>query len=478
MSDLHFGAATSILTAVDPVTLEADINRDSEAMVSLVECLGYLLERNEAESPPRLVLAGDILELALTTTNEAATVFARFMRLLAGGGGELFDPSIIYVPGNHDHHLWETARERQYAEYLRDEDPPLPLSSPPWHATHLFPWRRGMKVKNRDVESHLLTTLLDYSECDDVDRVIAMYPNAGLMSADGRSVCTVMHHGHFTEWIYLLMTELRMIVFPGMKTPPEEVWDLEAENYAWIEFLWGTLGRSGEVGESVERFYDMLKSDRATRRLIASLASALPGRFGLEGCRKLMARICIRLALMKIWKHFRGLERGLEDWPLSEDSSRRLDEYIGHYLRGQLDRERGEDLPARLNFVFGHTHKPFEEIRKVKGVDSPVHVYNTGGWVVDHLDVRPRRGASIVVIDEDGNAASIRMYNQAASGPGYRVSVAKAGGAAAENPLHDELSRIVDSREGPWADFSGAAARSVEERRANLEKVIERAAGA
>lgn len=475
LSDLHFGSETSVLTAVDPVTLKADTNRNSPVLVSLVACLKSILGHHEGMGKPRLVLAGDALELALATTNVAATVFTRFIQLLMDEAEPPVDASIIYVPGNHDHHLWETARERQYASYVNNDNPPLPLRHAPWHATHLFPWRKELKVKNRDVESFLLTSLLGYAEYGGNARVLTMYPNFGVMSADGKSRCTVVHHGHFTESIYHLMTELRKLVFPGRKEYPEEIWDIEAENYAWIDFLWGTLGRSGEVGESMGQVYDMLKSKRATRRLIRNLARSIPERFGYSRWTRWIERIVIHLILDRLLKSVRGLERSVPDWPLSEDSQERLEQYIGHYVRGQLDRECKKGLPDHLNFVFGHTHKPYEEVLSVKGVDTPVHIYNTGGWVIDTTETSPSQGGAIIVIDEDGNAASIKMYNQSEDASNYRVTVAKADSDGnIPNPLYDQLVDIINPDRPPWSEFSEKAASAVEERHRNMQEVIRR----
>ncbi len=87
----------------------------------------------------------------------------------------------------------------------------------------------------------------------------------------------------------------------------------------------------------------------------------------------------------------------------------------------------------------------------------------------------PRQGGSIVVIDEDGYAASIRMYNQSADPSRYRVSVVRADGEAREpNPLYDRLLELVDPEQPPWSDFSKKVAEAVEERRRNLKKVIRR----
>ena len=472
LSDLHLGSKSSVLTAVDPNTLEPDIYQKSPVLVSLVDCLKALLSDHSGTKKPSLVLAGDVLELALDTTNVAATVFTQFLELLLEDGELPVDRTIVYVPGNHDHHLWETARERQYASYVSEPATKMPLENIPWHTTHLFPWREELDVKNRDVDSFLLTTLAKRVAPSSDLRVLAMYPNFGVLSADDKSRCTVVHHGHFTESIYYLMTELRKIVFPG-RDHPDEIWDVEAENFAWIEFLWGTLGRSGEVGKDVELVYDILKSKKATRRFIRKLAISVPKRFGHPWWVWWIESPMIWLVLTFLVWRFRQLERTAPDWPLTRKSWELLRQYVGHYVRGQLKRECPRRPSDHLTFVFGHTHKPFEKVIRVPKVESPVHVYNMGGWVVDTIHTAPHQGGSIVVIDEDGYAASIRMYNQSAEPSRYRVSVARADGENGEpNPVYDRLLELVDPEQPPWSEFSKKVAAAVEERRRNLRKLI------
>ena len=82
MSDLHFGEKGSLLTNLLP-NGETDPKTPSPVMESLVECLRTLISNNENQATkPTLILAGDILELALTTTNQAAMVFERFIELV------------------------------------------------------------------------------------------------------------------------------------------------------------------------------------------------------------------------------------------------------------------------------------------------------------------------------------------------------------------------------------------------------------
>ncbi len=520
LSDLHFGSETSVLTAIDkdfdtPLNRHEfgpDINRTSPVLKSLVACLKCILDAQEVENSekkPSLVLAGDVLELALATTNVAASVFAQFIKLIFHEMPLQVDPTIIYIPGNHDHHFWETSRELQYASYLREPETKLPLRYPPWHATHLFPWREGLPFRNRNVKSFLLNELVKriISESnndrgvtpppdvqDDFVRVLAMYPNFGILSLKEGCRCTVIHHGHFTEPIYHLMTKLRTIVFPD-RSPPEEIWDVEAENYAWIDFFWGTLGRSGKVGEDVAMAYNMLKSKKGTRRLIRNLARSIPKEFNHPRCLRWIESLAIRIILYPLVNSISGLERHVTDFPLSSESEKLLEEYIDLYVQSQLKREcrnesrqkcgdkcdkdeKGRAIDPfghlKLTFVFGHTHKPHEWILPNQSTHHPIHVYNAGGWVVDTIETAPKQGGAIVVIDEDGYAASIRMYNQSDKETKYRIHVESADDHGGEsNPLCEQLRSLIQPEQPPWSTFSERVAKAVEARHENLRELIE-----
>ena len=102
LSDTHFGEEDSLFTNLKTASTETDPLMPSPVMIRLAECLRDLISQYDTDTKPTLVLAGDILELALATTNEAAMVFERFLELMMPKDDELFQ-EIIYIPGNHDH---------------------------------------------------------------------------------------------------------------------------------------------------------------------------------------------------------------------------------------------------------------------------------------------------------------------------------------------------------------------------------------
>jgi predicted phosphodiesterase len=462
LSDLHFGYWGSVLTAANG--RKADMTAVSPVLEQLVACIKTILGSHDGGEKPQLVLAGDVLEVALVTTNVAATVFAGFLERLFDDAELPLDRRVVYVPGNHDHHLWELAREDQYTQYLREPGTKLPLTEVPWHASHLFPWREELDVPDRSFGNPFLDAVVEkIPDLPGPERVDfrTMYPNFGILGPDG-SRCTVIHHGHFTESIYHLMTELQRIVFPERR-PPGKIRELEAQNFAWIDFLWGTLGRSGSVGKDVGLIYEMLRTRAGRCRLVHKLAWNIPARFNRPWWLRPLEIPVLYVVLGWLLSRFAAMERTTRGEDLSKDSWKRLDTYVGRYVEEQLQRELGNSLPEHVSFVFGHTHKPFEDVHYIAKPERSVQIYNTGGWVVDGDEPDPRKGGAIVVIDDAGNAASVRMYNEAADPAVYAVTVARAGGEG-DNPLYDSLRALVQPERPPWSAFSAEVAKAVEER--------------
>ncbi len=475
LSDLHFGAENSILSCLKDDHVTVDPSKASSVLDAFVAVLKALIEANEDRTrKPTLILNGDILELALASDNVALMVFELFLdRIFPSGGDALFDPTILYQPGNHDHHLWETARERQYANLLDSlkPDDPLPV---PWHGTSLY-----YLEDSRPVHSEILEELAKRRPHDQKIEFRVSYPNLGLRSQD-KKTSVVFHHGHNVEAIYHLMTTLKDFVFPG-RPAAAEVWDIEAENFAWIDFFWSTLGRSGAVGEQVGLVYDMLQDDRAIARLAGNLADGIARRVAHKGG-ILRLRWPVKVVLDKVLKRVgskvAASERKVPTVPLSPKSRVGMLAYLSGPLALQLASEapdKDRQLPENVKFVFGHTHKPFVESTKLdSGLANPVRIFNSGGWVVDTKEVEPLHGANLVLLDENLEVACIRMYNQTALAADYRVRMDD-GLPAEQGPFYRRLAGLVRPDEDVWTNFSQAVAALVTERAHSLTYIIDHA---
>jgi hypothetical protein len=452
LSDLHFGADNSILTAIKPGSIATDPSRPSAVLSQFALCLRELVAPNTGSEKPTLILNGDILELALTDVHKAAMVFERFIELVFPPDGEaLFNKDILYIPGNHDHHIWESARETEYLRAIGRLRPGDALPAPT-HTTRMI---------SPDIVPELfLTNLLHvYPHLQDATVSVA-YPNYALLSDDGhRSV--IISHGHYVEAIYSLMTTLNTILFPDRKRPAV-IGEVEAENFAWIDFLWSTLGRSGDVGEHVGLLYAKMQDNKQVSKLTANLVSAwvarsIPTR-PLQAVEAAQLEWVVNALLNKV----HPLERFQTEHLLSADATRGLQWFVQDVVRSQMRCEHDQILPADSTFLFGHTHKPFQREMTFTGYTHPLKVYNSGGWVVDTVNISPVHGAAVLLIDGALETVSVRMYNQAASRRDYAVRVeALPSQGTTQSAFFQQVKAAVANRRDPWKTFSELVAEAV-----------------
>jgi hypothetical protein len=466
LSDLHLGAENSLLTRLvtapdNEAYPRADSSEPSEVMVQLANCLRAVISRNQGPQKPTLVLNGDALELALADFNEAIMVFERFMELTMKPGQELFDRTIYYNPGNHDHHIWETARETQYVEkYLSGTSWGTVLDSP-WHTTNMIlgeydpvPCYLLDRVLARRNPSYAVGTEPQF---------LVVYPNLGVRSPDGQRG-VIFSHGHYLESIYRLMTTLRSMLFPE-RDEPAMIWDLEAENFAWVDFFWSTLGRSGSCGADVELIYDKLQSSGQLRKLASNLAEGIVAGQHLPWIEQMVERRVLTSILGLIIGQVASREVKDTGGPLSADARAGLTSFLEQFLLRQIQTDNHNVIPAQVTFIFGHTHKPFEEAGAYTGYDSKVRLFNSGGWVVDSVQPNPTHGGAIVLVDDDLNAASIRLYNESADDA--RPPALPQVSDTLNNPLVERLKPLISDTD-PWAAFSKAVFAQVPLQRQNL----------
>lgn len=452
LSDMHLGADNSVLTNIQANSIETDTLEACPVLIQLVACLRELIAHNEGRDKPILVLNGDIIEMALSETNKAAMVFERFIELIFPPDGEpLFDKQILYIPGNHDHHIWESARETQYVNFLCRTPVGAQIDAP-WHATKMF--------APDPVREHFLTNLIQrYPHLKDAV-VNVIYPNYALLSDNGQR-CVIFNHGHYIEPLYSLMSTLNTMIFPDRATP-KVVWDLEAENFAWIDFFWSTMGRSGDVGRDIGLLYDKLQDERQVEKLITHFSASLVQKYShmtwAEGIETKGLAWILNCTLGRV----AALERRQLGQVLSPNAQLGLRAYLEGPLLAQIRIENRQNMPQDVTFLFGHTHKPFQQDMTFTGYPQWVKVYNSGGWVVDTVQVSPNHGAAILLIDETLQVTSLRMYNQAADAGEYAVRVEETAHAGStSSPFHTRIRAIVQPCSEPWRTFSETVAQAV-----------------
>ena len=455
ISDLHLGALNSVLTSVSPDGERVDKSTTSPVTTALCDGLRAL---SPGSDPPQLVVAGDLFELALSSTDDASATFAQFIACLRpGAANAAVTPNIRFIPGNHDHQLWSRARSDHYLEYLADLPRDDALEPRP-HGTHLLPANDTSPVRDRFIE--LLAARVDTAATVVVEQ---SYPNLGLVDPTrGRAV--VVSHGHFVEPLYRMMSLLDdVFVGAGRGSGPQH---LEADNGGWIDFFWSSMGDSGDIGTWARDLYESLQSEESIAAVTKGVRHALAGRKGPWIRNHLEGAVVAGVLKHSVTRSLRR-ERHHPD-VLSKNAAAGLLGYLDGPVAAQLADEAG--APADVTFVFGHTHKPFSDVRVPPVSAAPVTIVNTGGWVVDSPEPEPVKGAVVVLIDEDLNVASLHCYAQHVEGAHADVAVRVEGVAGVpDNPLVQELRQRIDPDRDPWRALAEATAATVRERRRQLE---------
>ena len=128
-----------------------------------------------------------------------------------------------------------------------------------------------------------------------------------------------------------------------------------------------------------------------------------------------------------------------------------LEWYISNPLKHQFITENFGNLPKKMSFLFGHTHKPFMDNwsgYSMYGYPETIEIINSGGWIVDSLEPKPLHGGSIILIDEAKNCYHLNLFKEDESFPSIEIS------EESENSnIHDKISNLMLRNEGMFQNF-------------------------
>lgn len=460
LSDMHLGAENSLLTNLVSDGYETDNSKASPVLIGLVNCLKEIIAKNPAVEKPTLILNGDLMELALTTANEASMAFQRFVELTMPEreSEQLFKPEFIFLPGNHDHNLWECSRYEFFVKNLTELKPHDRIKRR-LNTTEMF--------NPPPIQQELLTTLMRmYPHLSQACTKVA-YPSFAIKHEEQNKVC-IFSHGHYIESIYSLMTTADQLFFPD-RISPTTFNELEVQNFAWVDFFWSTLGRSGTVGRDVQLVYDKLQSPARVKELIRQFSKSISKKKKSFIGRWIEEKVLYGILDATIVKVASG-ERD-ESEIFTKDFTDGLEKFIELYVRNQIDFELHGNMPKDTTFIFGHTHKPFEKDINYPSFFNKVKVYNSGGWVVDTLDSTPNHGGSIILVDDDLDTVSLNLYKEGDYKPKFAIS-----GPDEHKPfngLYEHLSKSIDFTSETWVHFTRTVELEVELRYKYLREIID-----
>lgn len=308
LSDIHLGDRRSTL-------------QKPEVVDALIK------ELNRRRKIDELILLGDILDLAFSTfhdvIDQARTFFDQISTLNVG--------KFIYIPGNHDYHIWLLHIEkRDVIEPVQHEGLPK------------MPDYMGQFLNKESFFSEVLPEDLE-------EKLEIRYPNYEFVINGTRYF---FHHGH---QIYgpgvLLMSPLEaMNEGKGLK-------DLLVANSPILELIYYHLERDQEMREKLEIAWRKYGSTGALLVVLNEMLDARVPKF-VKLLIRMIRTAWLRLTLVRIKK-----DRGTE----IDDIEKEIRDYLE--LCG-----RHPETPLR--FVFGHSHVP-----GTKEIDENLTAFNSGSWL-------------------------------------------------------------------------------------------------
>ncbi|GHA04990.1 hypothetical protein GCM10008090_13150 [Arenicella chitinivorans] len=470
ISDLHLGARYSILSSRDALH-RFDVDQASDCLLELVDALRNYIPKVFGDELPQLVLLGDLVDFDFASMTD----IVRSMNVLVEA---LFDPdkpalfskNIILVPGNHDHHFWQTEKDALFLERFNGHAR-RPAERIPYQTTDLF--------RQASLSSTLLNQLPHAKKLN--LNFELRYPNWGLWQAGQsgeRDKQVIFHHGHYVEPLYRMVTTVNQIMSDIADPDIEE---LERQNGGWINFFWSSLGASPAQRDNTVMLFDIMQNPAATyrysQRLAALVSDYLSRQSGTSPSNTLINNLSLEKVLTGIFSATLGrgfqAERASNHRTLSEDGWDGLDWYLSKPLHQQILADAPSSgsghqtdpgiVETETTFVFGHTHKPFQDIVGVAGYQQPVKVFNSGGWVVDQPDFSAAQGGAVVLVDAELNVASLRLFQAPVNG--QMPTVAATGshpGERADNPLLKRMQDNID--QSHWQAFQDSACQAMQQR--------------
>lgn len=400
LSDLHLGEESSVLHYGDKFK-----EKGTQPLVN--KLTESIRKRMGDEKISFLILAGDTLDFSLASVQNAVADFRLFLEDVYG-----FFENVVYIPGNHDHHMWRSLQEQVFVINRIKERRPI----------ENFPQEQIGAIKDgevilKDVDPNKVlgakTFLNDLLPSGSRKKNFAVtYPNL-FLEFENPEKNIFITHGHFFEVAWTLVSDIFKRSL-NIKTMNYRV--LETINSPLTEFGWYGLGQAGKLSHFIEELYKEIKNSKEKRLTLAldDVRDYLDELWTFKPAKR-------EGFLSRIREAFSGvkadIKEGLSDqalkWMTSLVKSLIISQvgerepYSGgsplrhtlNILDDPAKKERitnyisyGFNRPYEFNtyqMIFGHTHIPITNgsiEMSVDGRPRNIAVFNTGGWVVDSKD--------------------------------------------------------------------------------------------
>lgn len=330
------------------------------------------------KEPFTLLVVGDFLDLSLAYAEDALGDLRALLELFAMRAPALCLDEIVYVVGNHDHHLWSLhSEDKRLLAPLRSGQLPLSRAADP-------STKAAYRITAPDGEPFTILWPLVLRIFDTrTPKITIAYPSF-TRELEGGAILYATH-GHLFGGLYTEISDILKSKLAGLRHDRVAA----TVNHPIIELIYWHLGELGEgLGADglVEQIYTDLQrgQDGRLRPIVARLVSQiLPHGVLWRVLGNLERRIIVDAAMSAIGKALESprLSSVTAADRFADVESTRAG--LRAWLRAVLPGE-----PGRSIVLYGHTHvRDDYEIP-----ETSVHSYNLGTWLVEPNHDAPKTG--------------------------------------------------------------------------------------
>ena len=379
ISDLHFGDSSSKFVNQDGVF-------DSKlAYFEFKKGLKFLLKDN-IEPLDYLILNGDILDFSINSFTNSFKIAKPFFEQLSK---DRICKNIIYIPGNHDHAIWEAAEwDNHILSNLNNYENPDQYKHTQCGILDLNETLILPEV-NKEYGNFFIKGLFDSKESE--IPIAIVYPNLYIKTETENIIVT---HGHFFELNWCLMSylfansqELNIPKLSSLK-------DIEEFNSPIISLICTGVGEGGAITDLIYKIQQELKQNNFNllNKVFNKIFNTL---FYLPWYLKPFNIIIKNILKIFINTFATTLVTNRNNIDFLSDSI--VFQLMKNFLL--LSRSDYTIYHQLQNFnptslIFGHTHVPTinNNFDIKKELQDKMKIYNTGGWLKE-------TNATIILID-------------------------------------------------------------------------------
>ena len=300
MSDLHLGQEESIL---NPVFFPRS---NLKGLAGQINSLGKIDE---------LIILGDFMDFSLATLREAYKNARDFFSIV----GKLDNiDEIVYIPGNHDHHLWlELVEAEEVIDKVRQGRVPAEIDN---YVENLVDRSFGGGHKEL-----FLCSLLPLRNDGTKVKLKVKYPHHLRSFGEGKR-SYLFTHGHYLEDVF---KPVNLLIEPGFLA------ELEAFNCLWLEGLWYHMGQSGRFGQLIEKVFEDLREGKieTPSSLIAKAVSLVETKYKIFWLKVPLIKKLTNWYVRGRLRAF-GLKKraDLAGSPIDEEQKLKIQDYIEKFV--------------------------------------------------------------------------------------------------------------------------------------------------